>query len=202
MLGNSNHPAKGVLPRISSRSFVMLTRNPRSEYRGTKRPWTGPTEVWETQDETLRCCRPQGPTTRPPSANGVRGNRGRPHEEGRHALCHTLRLLAPRCMVRTRERQSPPSGGHHTVGNSSLPRTLVNVTSNRVNSKGISHPSRRLETSLLRTEYYTNVHETFACYRIVGGRCLHKKWFDESRVPGSWLSVRVNREALDPIAAL
>jgi len=68
--------------------------------------------------------------------------------------------------------------------------------------EGVSHPLRRIEKSLLRTEYCTNGHETFTCYRIVGGRCLHKKWRYESRVPGSWLSVRVIRQALDPIAAL
>jgi len=54
----------------------------------------------------------------------------------------------------------------------------------------------------LRTECCTNGHETFACYRIVGRRFLHKKLRYESRVPKSWLSVSVIREALDPIAAL
>ena len=51
--------------------------------------------------------------------------------------------------------------------------------------KGVSHDLRRIEKSLLRPEYCTNGYETFPCYRIVGGRCLDKKWRYESRVPGS-----------------
>jgi len=69
-------------------------------------------------------------------------------------------------------------------------------------TKGVSHPFRRIKNLLLRTEYCTIGRVTFACYRIVGGRCLYKKWRYESRVPGSWLSVKVIREGFDPTAAL
>jgi len=66
--------------------------------------------------------------------------------------------------------------------------------------KGVSHALRRIEKPLPKTEDCPNGHETFANYRRVGGRCLHKNWRWDSRVRITWLSSSVMGEAPDPTA--